>query len=315
MQLPRSRALAPELIWLEETASTNDALRELVTGPDRRARGARAGARAGAGSGAGGAGGARLVVATDNQTAGRGRLGREWIAPPGQTLAFSMLVRDFGAGAGVGASGGVKRALGPSWLPLIAGSAVRAALAQFLPEHEVAVKWPNDVLVAGQKVSGILSEMLPDGSVIVGIGINTLLGEEALPTLNATSLRILLGEEFETADRTDPADRTDRVLSAVLTEFFALLDLAAAGEQEAIRERVRNDSRTLGTAVRALLPRGEVVEGQAVRLADDGSLVIRVRNNADVASGGDAGRGLAADATAMDAREVAVAAGDIEHLR
>lgn len=260
MHLPRSQALVAELVWLSETASTNDVLRETV---------ARNPAQADC-----------TVIATDNQTAGRGRLGREWVAPPGQTLAFSVLVREF------------ENELGVSWLPLIAGSAVRRALAAFLPEHAVAVKWPNDVLVAQHKVSGILCEVLPDGSVIVGIGINTLLGEEELPTPTATSLRIQLGHTLESADL------ADRVLSAVLIEFFALLDLAAAGESDMLRDIVSDDSRTLGTMVRALLPNGDAIEGRAVRLAADGSLVLHTQ---------------ATDGA--DAQEVVVAAGDIQHLR
>lgn len=268
MQLPRSQQLASELIWLDETQSTNTAMRELVAEHLDQSN--------------------RTVIASDNQTAGRGRLGREWVAPPGKTLAFSVLLRKR------------EHALPASWLPLIAGSAVRRALARLLVEADVTdvalgVKWPNDVLArtvseprdseSGKKVSGILTEMLGDGSVIVGVGINLTLSEGELPTDTATSLTLLAA---------DASAETDEVLGAVLTELFALLDALAAGEVEYVRNTVTSDSSTLGTQVRAHMPNGLVIEGRAVRLADDGALVIE----ADV-----------------DGSEQVVAAGDIEHLR
>lgn len=268
MQLPQSRSLATELIWLDETPSTNEAMRMLVQENSEQLN--------------------RTVIVTDTQTAGRGRLGREWVTPPGSALAFSVLLR--------------RRAprLGPSWLPLIAGSAVRRALTQVLaesgaPEVSLGVKWPNDVLAKSgdgswRKLAGILSEMLPDGSVIVGIGINTAIPESELPTSEATSLALLSPE----AARVE----TDAVLAAVLAELFHLLDVLADGDSDEVRNTVVADSHTLGTVVRAILPSGEVVEGRAVRLTDEGALVIEY-----TATGG------------VDVTEVVVAAGDIQHLR
>lgn len=264
MQLPRSHQLAAELIWLDQTPSTNSALRELV---EERADLVN-----------------RTVIATDNQTAGRGRLGREWFAPAGKTLAISVLLRRR------------EHALPASWLPLIAGSAVRRGLASLLAATEstdlvLGVKWPNDVLArsgsegTSRKISGILTEMLTDGSIIVGIGINLTLTERELPTETATSLTLLAAN----ADA-----EIDAVLSTVLSELFALLDALAAGEVEYVRDTVTSDSSTLGTEVRAHMPNGLVIEGQAVRLADDGALVIEV---------------------GADGAEQVVAAGDIEHLR
>lgn len=262
MQLPRSQDLAAELICLDETASTNDALRELVAQNPAQPN--------------------RTVLVTDNQTAGRGRLGREWVAPAGKTIAVSVLLR--------------KRdhALPSSWLPLIAGSAVRRGLSALLEAQQVSdvalgVKWPNDVLasnaeVTGHKLSGILTEMLEDGSVIVGIGINVSLTERELPIATATSLT-LLGAQ--------PGD-ADAVLAPVLEHFFGLLDALAAGEVEQVRNAVTADSSTLGTQVRVHLPNGDVLNGEAIALAEDGALVLT---------------------SALDGSERTVAAGDIEHLR
>lgn len=276
MQLPLSQALAAELIWLDETASTNDALRELVAANPDQAN--------------------RTVIVTDTQTAGRGRLGREWVAPAGQTLAISILLRKHPDN------------MSASWLPLIAGSAVRRGLTQVLAQQNakdvaLGVKWPNDVLAKSasdenRKLSGILSEMLPDGSVIVGIGINTSLAEPDLPTPTATSLAVL-------AEGNAVAD-ADTVLAAVLEELFTLLDAVATGEEQRVRDAVIADSSTLGTEVRALLPGGSVIDGTAVRLTDDGALVI--------ASGGQHSTEAGAEPGSEPA-EVVVAAGDIEHLR
>ena len=265
MQLPRSQQLAAQLIWLDETPSTNTALRELVEEHPDQAN--------------------RTVLATASQTAGRGRLGREWIAPPGKTLAMSAVLRRH------------DHALPASWLPLIAGSAVRRGIARVLAQADIddvalGVKWPNDVLArrsgepadSARKLSGILTEMLPDESVIVGIGINTQLALDELPTPTSTSLAVL----------GLPDSETDTVLSAVLTEFFALLDALADGQVDTVRDAVTADSSTLGTQVRAHLPNGEHVQGQALSLAEDGALVI---------------------ASAADGSERTVAAGDIEHLR
>jgi len=268
MHLPRSRQIAPELIWFDEVGSTNAALRDaLVEQPSLPDR---------------------TVVVTENQTAGRGRLGREWVAPPGGALAVSIAVRKPLAH------------LAPSWLPLIAGSAVRRSLTRVLAERggmqvALGVKWPNDVLAtlpdgSTRKVSGILSELLADGSVIVGIGINTNLAEDQLPTPNATSLRLLHPASSQI--------ESDTVLAALLEEFFGLLNRVAAGEASAIRERITADSSTLGTSVRAHLPSGEILEGVAVRLSDEGALVIQTSGNNPAEVG-----------------EVVVAAGDIQHLR
>src|SRR5690554_6496201 len=79
------------------------------------------------------------VVATASQTAGRGRLDRVWVAPPGQTLAVSVLLRPTFSLEAYG------------WLPLVAGLAMARAVEQFVPAS-VTVKWPNDVLIDGLKV-------------------------------------------------------------------------------------------------------------------------------------------------------------------
>src|SRR5690554_3723414 len=138
MTLPLASAHASRLEFLEECGSTNTELvnRAVDAWPHFS------------------------VVATASQTAGRGRLDRVWVAPPGQTLAVSVLFRP---------SFPLERY---GWLPLIAGLALARAVDP-LVQASVALKWPNDVQIDGLKVSGLLAELLPtaDG-VVIGAGLN-----------------------------------------------------------------------------------------------------------------------------------------------
>ncbi|HET9673354.1 MAG TPA: biotin--[acetyl-CoA-carboxylase] ligase [Gaiellaceae bacterium] len=130
------------------------------------------------------------VAATDEQTAGRGRLGREWVAPSGSSLLASIVLRPE-----------VPTANLPE-LSLVAGRAVAQALA-VVTGVEPEVKWPNDVLVDGRKVAGILAEAR-DGRVVLGIGINVSQSADELPqrgaTYPATSLLLETGRTVPRAD-------------------------------------------------------------------------------------------------------------------
>jgi BirA family transcriptional regulator, biotin operon repressor / biotin---[acetyl-CoA-carboxylase] ligase len=148
---------SPPGLWrevrvVEETGSTNaDLLAQ---------------ARSGAGEG--------LVLVAEAQTSGRGRMGRRWISPPRRSLTFSVLLRP-AVPAGL---------LG--WLPLLAGVAVASALQQ-TAGVDARLKWPNDVLVDGAKIAGILAERW-GSAVVVGTGINVLQRRGELPVPTATSL-------------------------------------------------------------------------------------------------------------------------------
>ncbi|WKK71844.1 biotin--[acetyl-CoA-carboxylase] ligase [Rathayibacter oskolensis] len=249
MQLPLSRSVSPQVLWLESAGSTNDELRERAT-EDRAAWPHLS------------------VVATDDQRAGRGRLGRVWQAPPGRTLAASTLVDAASLPAA---------ALG--WLPLVAGTALARALAP-LVDVPVSVKWPNDVLLDGRKVAGILAERLADGRVVVGTGVNLLLREEELPVPTATSLALAGAREPE----------ADAVLAAFLTEFQALLaPLLSLGDAEAAgtAEAVRSWCGTLGRPVRVELPDGSEAEGTAAGIDADGRLVLEQGGERRAFSSGD----------------------------
>ena len=137
------------------------------------------------------------VVATDHQTEGRGRLGRRWIAPPGTSVLCSV-------------------ALTPQVPPerlaelsLVAGRACAAAIAEIAPVRP-NVKFPNDVLIGGRKVAGMLAEAR-EGRVVLGIGINVRQREAELPETSppATSLFLETGRHFDRAE----------LLAAVLAEL------------------------------------------------------------------------------------------------
>jgi BirA family transcriptional regulator, biotin operon repressor / biotin---[acetyl-CoA-carboxylase] ligase len=129
------------------------------------------------------------LVATDEQTAGRGRLGRRWLAPAGTSLLCSLQLRP---------------AVPSERLPeltVVASRACAEAIAS-LTRLEPEVKFPNDVLIEGRKVAGILAEAR-EGRVVLGIGVNVNLPGEQLPQevdRPATSLLVESGRELDRAE-------------------------------------------------------------------------------------------------------------------
>lgn len=129
------------------------------------------------------------VAVADEQTAGRGRLGRSWHAPAGTALLFSTLLVP---------------AVDPSRLPelsLVAGAAVAEAITE-VSGLQPEIKFPNDVLIGGRKVAGILAES-SEGRVVLGIGVNTNQDEAELPPdtqTEPTSLRLQLGRPVDRAE-------------------------------------------------------------------------------------------------------------------
>ena len=105
------------------------------------------------------------LVTAGEQTAGRGRQGRVWVAPPGQCLLCSIVFRE-----------------PPPLLSLMAGAALAELVARLRADARVSIKWPNDVLLDGCKVAGILAEGRPqEGWAVLGIGLNVALKLDAMP--------------------------------------------------------------------------------------------------------------------------------------
>ena len=120
-----------------------------------------------------------LVIAADEQTAGRGRRGNAWFAPPGSCLLYSALVRPFAAHRS-------------PLLPLAVPVAVCEAAEAVAPVR-CQVKWPNDVWIDERKVAGVLVEARPDESwAVVGVGLNVAITEEEFPPeLRETAISLL----------------------------------------------------------------------------------------------------------------------------
>lgn len=204
---------------------------------------------------AGGSEGSILVA--EEQTAGRGRLARGWVAPARSGLTFSVLLRPQRVPP---ASRG--------WLPLLAGVAVAEALAGLAPDLPVALKWPNDVLAGAEqrKLGGILVELVGDAAV-VGIGLNVTLRADELPVPTATSLAL----EGAQVDR-------DSLLRAVLRRLASRYRtwLAAGGDPEpsGLRAGYVELCTTLGRTVRVHRPARPELLGTAAGIDAHGQLLV-----------------------------------------
>ncbi|MER5754873.1 biotin--[acetyl-CoA-carboxylase] ligase [Streptomyces sp. NPDC002088] len=256
--LVREGGLWTEVEVVQQTGSTNSDLVARAVG-DKAAEGA--------------------VLVAEEQSAGRGRLDRQWTAPARSGLFFSVLLRP--SDVPVARWG---------WLPLLTGVAVATGLAR-AAGVDTALKWPNDLLVTiggeERKAGGILAERAGDDGVVVGVGINVTLRAEELPVPQAGSLALA---GAVTTDR-------DPLLRAVLRSLedwygrwrAAGGDPAASGLQEAYAAGCA----TLGRTVRAELPGDRSIVGEAVAVDGDGRLVLAT------------GEGV----------QEPVGAGDIVHLR
>lgn len=257
--LPLSAAVSPRLQVVETTGSTNaDLVAAVVADPAAWPH--------------------LSLVLTRDQRSGRGRLDRTWTAAPGAALAVSVVVRVEGLPAE-----------SRGWIPLVAGAAMtRAAASQARGTgHTVAMKWPNDVLLDGGKLCGILAEAVPGhpDAVVIGAGVNTRMTTAELPVPAATSFAVAGIEVDE-----------DRLLADWLTALDEHLRALSSGAGDAAATGVLGEVEalcaTLGAQVRVSLPDGTTLEGRAQRLDSAGRLVV------------DDG-----------ARETVVAAGDVVHVR
>jgi BirA family transcriptional regulator, biotin operon repressor / biotin---[acetyl-CoA-carboxylase] ligase len=206
-----------------------------------------------------------LVVAAEHQTAGRGRLGREWVTPARSSLTVSFLLVPEGAPA--------ERW---PWLPLLTGVAAAAAVRR-VTGVEVALKWPNDVLADDHKLGGILLERVEHegtAAAIVGIGINCHQSSDELPVPEATSLAIVTG---------GPVDRS-ALLTALVEELETRYDAWAEGAD--LRSAYLELCTTPGQQVKVAVPGGEVA-GEAVDVDESGRLVVRTSDGEERLGAGD----------------------------
>ena len=244
--LPLVAAVSPSVTVLDHTDSTNaDMVARAVDAPHLS------------------------VIVTTDQRAGRGRLDRTWIAPAGSAVAVSVLLH---------VTDVPLRLRG--WIPLAAGVAMTEAIAAQLPRADVRAKWPNDVLVDGRKICGILAEATAGDRVVVGAGVNTAMTADALPVPTATSFATL-----------GVACDDDLLLRDYLRRLDALV-AALPTDPAVVREAALAVSGTVGSHVRVSMPDGSDVRGIARSIDIEGLLVVDT-----------------ADAV------IAVSAGDVVHVR
>jgi len=232
----RTRVIARPLEVVAEIGSTNDAV--MGAGRAGRAEG--------------------LAILADRQTAGRGRRGRSWASPAGVGLYTSVLLRP---------------QLTPAKMPLltlVAGLGVAEAVEE-IAGVATRLKWPNDVLVEGRKVAGILAEMASVdeqvGHIVIGIGINVNHGPQDLPEElfpAATSLSLVTGSRIPRGE----------LAAAVYNGLDRWYQIFRQRQIEAILAAGRERSATLGRPVDVLADE-ERWQGLAVDLDADGALLVR----------------------------------------
>jgi BirA family biotin operon repressor/biotin-[acetyl-CoA-carboxylase] ligase len=204
-----------------------------------------------------------LVVTADEQTAGRGRRGTAWFAPPGSCLLYSALVRPFAAEDS-------------RLLPLAVPLAVCEAAESVAPVR-CQVKWPNDIWIDERKVSGVLVEARPDeGWAVIGVGLNVAITEEQFPAELRELTISLLPTEAEGGLPPGGAPGVRRALAALNETLGRWLD---AGDDEVLSAYRARDA-LCGRRIS-----WEGGEGTAQEIDERGHLVVEKNDGDQVALG------------------------------
>ena len=238
-RLSGARIIGRDIQVFEETTSTNDVVEKL----------ARDGEREG------------VVVFAESQTKGRGRLGRVWMSPTHKGLWFSILLRP------------ELRPQAATQLTIASATALRRAVKS-VTGILADIKWPNDLLINGKKVAGILTEMSAEPDrvrhIILGIGVDVNLeAKEFPPELRkiATSLRIEAGEKISRAE----------LATAILQELEKDYARVCGGKFTALADEWEAGCGTIGKDVTVQMG-VQQVRGRAEALDDDGALLVRTEH-------------------------------------
>jgi len=238
-RLAAGRVIGRDIRVFQQTSSTNDVVEKL----------ARDGVKEG------------VVVFAESQTSGRGRLGRKWLSPAGRGLWFSCLLR-------------------PELRPQEATQlTVASAIALHRAVHQATgltaeIKWPNDLLLGGRKVAGILTEMNAEldriNYIVLGIGIDVNQNQAEFPPelrRTATSLKAQLGRPISRAE----------LAVAVLGQMDAVYGRVKAGDFSRLANEWEAHCTTLGAEVTILAGVREI-HGRAESLGEDGALLVRTEH-------------------------------------
>ena len=208
------------------------------------------------------------VIVADHQSAGLGRRGRTWTAPPDTSVAVSVVLP----------------APGPAllgWVPLVTGLAVSQALSASRYAVPTVLKWPNDVLARdGQewlKICGVLAHAAADGggvpAVVVGAGLNIDQTREELPVPTATSWRLARGGPGGKVAAPLPDGAREQLVTDYLDRLADLMGTLAR-DPGTVRTAYRDHCSTIGAQVSVHLPEGGTRTGTAVEVDDSGALVV-----------------------------------------
>ncbi len=218
------------------------------------------------------------VVIADEQTAGRGRLGRQWISTKGKGIWMSIMLKP-----------DILPADAPK-LTIAAAYAVSKALWSCC-QLEARIKWPNDIVTGGKKLCGILTEMSAEAdeikSVIVGIGINANLEHEDFgPEVSSIATSISL-EKGSAVSR-------KALVASVINEFEEVYEVfAREGSIKPLLDEYKSKSAVLGKEIRVISKKEEII-GLAVDISEEGYLVVKLGDGTirEIMSGEVSVRGL-----------------------
>lgn len=253
--IPEGQQLGIEIIHFGEIDSTNNYAKQIANNGCRHG----------------------TVVVADKQTAGRGRVGRIWQSNNSEGLWFSVVLRP---------------ELEPEKIQIIT-LAASVAVVEAIRETQgivCGIKWPNDIIIKGSKLGGILTELSAEPGhvnyVILGIGINVNQGAEVFDDEirnKATSLRLHTNE---------PVSRV-KLLGSILTKLEEIYNLIITQKFKQITDRWREHSVTIGKEVRITVRDMEYL-GTAESIADDGRLIVKCKSGEmrEVSSGEVQVRGL-----------------------
>ncbi len=238
-RLSHTKIIGRDIRVFEQTTSTNDVVEKL----------ARDGVKEG------------VVVFAESQTKGRGRLGRNWHSPKNKGLWFSLLLRPD------------LRPQEATQLTVASATALRRAI-QAVTGVSPEIKWPNDLLINGKKVAGILTELSAEldriRHIIVGIGLDVNLDVAEMPAelrAIATSLKIESGQEISRSE----------LAAAILHELDEDYTRICAGKFPALADEWEAHCTTIGKNVTVQIG-GRRISGRAESLDDDGALLLRTEH-------------------------------------
>ena len=238
-RLPKKRVVGRDIQVFQETTSTNDIIEKL----------ARDGVKEG------------VVVFAESQTKGRGRLGRKWVSPTGKGLWFSVLLRP------------ALRPQEATQLTVVAATALARAIqsqTNLVPD----IKWPNDLLLRGRKVAGILTELSAEvdrvNHVILGIGLDV---NQAATDFPPDVRKIATSLKIETERAVDRAALAAAILHELDRDYARVCD----GGFAELADEWESRCTTLGRNVSVLIGDRQV-RGRAEALDDDGTLLVRTEH-------------------------------------